>query len=520
MRITGLSGSGLDIDTMVKDTMKPYQMKVDQTIQKQDVTKIKQQLYRDVMTQSSDFFNKYLDISKSDSLLLSGNYKSVAFTSSNDSAVTATSSSEAILDNYNVKVTQLAAKASTTLKDTVGVGQQTLTTSAGVPITFNVVNNLSTAKDNATATIDNFNKAIENAKKGSLSADQLKSLNITGKYSDFSKGIVFTANDFGQGDFTIDGKDGAGTPYTTLKATDKYLNATITNSKGDPSYNITNDNKLTSNTATIDGVTFTFNNITTTDATLTGKRDVTEIKDKIVKFVNDYNTLIKNLNTTINTKHDRSYDPLTADQKKDMKDTEITLWEGKVKAGQLYKDSDISRITDSLKQSMRTLISDSGLSLEQIGIKPVKDYSGVNNGTFTIDEEKLTKALGDNTENVAKLFTTSSPTKEELDALPSDEARTKRKNQTGILSKLKDTMNQEIMRSDSALAMKVGIEGTSTFTNNTLTKSISDYENKIKDMQKDLATREQALYSKYSTLETMMNKFNSQQSSLASLLGK
>ena len=71
----------------------------------------------------------------------------------------------------------------------------------------------------------------------------------------------------------------------------------------------------------------------------------------------------------------------------------------------------------------------------------------------------------------------------------------------------------------SLLAKKAGIEGTASFTNNELTKSISEYENKIKDMEKDFAKREQALYSKYAALEAMMNKLNAQQSSLLSMFG-
>ena len=63
------------------------------------------------------------------------------------------------------------------------------------------------------------------------------------------------------------------------------------------------------------------------------------------------------------------------------------------------------------------------------------------------------------------------------------------------------------------------MEGTSTFSNNELTKSISSYEKKIKDMETDFSRREQALYSKYATLETMMNKLNAQQSNLLSQLG-
>jgi len=69
------------------------------------------------------------------------------------------------------------------------------------------------------------------------------------------------------------------------------------------------------------------------------------------------------------------------------------------------------------------------------------------------------------------------------------------------------------------LIKKAGIEGSATITNNELTKSIEKYERKMKDMEIDFTRREQQLYSKWATIESMMNKLNSQQSYLTSQLG-
>ncbi|GAA0077567.1 flagellar filament capping protein FliD [Clostridium sp. CTA-5] len=508
MRITGLA-TGMDIDKVIKESMKPYQIKIDQTTQKKDVVEIKQKLYRDIIKDSRDFFDKHLDIGKSDSLLKQSNWSSISFSSSDENAVTAKASGGAIKDNYTVSVGQLAAKATITLKDGV-TGTQTLTTSAG-KVEFEVGTG-ATSKEKAAVTIADFNKKIEELRKTSgLTAKQLKSLNITAKYSEISKGIVFEANDFGQGDFKLNDKEVKDIP----------LIATISNSKCE-TFSITNEY---TNTVTVDGITFNFNKVTKKDGvdtpvTLTGKTDSKELKDKIVAFINDYNKLIEKLNKTVNTKHDRGYNPLTAEQKKDMSENEVKLWNERVEKGQLYRDSDITRIASTMKDSMRTLMGDTGLNLEKIGIMHVKDYSGNLNGTFTIDEDKLTTALENNTEDVMKLFTTASPTDEELATLTTDEAKTNRKNQTGILYKLKDTIDIEFKRSStSPLLKKAGFEGTSTFGTNELSKNLTDYEKKIKDMQKDFSRREQALYSKYATLEKMMNKLNSQQSNLMSQLG-
>ena len=62
-RITGLA-TGLDVDSIVKTTMKAYQTKIDQQIQKKDVLEIKQKQARELVKKANDFFNKYLDESE------------------------------------------------------------------------------------------------------------------------------------------------------------------------------------------------------------------------------------------------------------------------------------------------------------------------------------------------------------------------------------------------------------------------------------------------------------------------
>lgn len=503
-RLTGLA-TGLDVDSMVKTQMAAYEKKVNSVIQQKDVVEIRQKLYRDVLSDTRGFYNKYLDPLSKDSLVLSSAYQSVKFTSSNDSLVTAKGNSTAKNENYSVEVTQLAKKASLSIDASPSSNKINF---GGAEVEFEVSNDTTkTDKENIEKTIENLKEAIEKKKtelKSGTSTDkeaQLKALNVDVRYSEFDNKIIVEAKEFGQGTL----KSGS------LSGDDVSAKGIITKNGVSKNFSQLNGGKdLYSNSLTVDGVSFTFYNVTGgKPITITGKVDVTDTKKKIVNFVNEYNTLIEKLNKTINTKHDRDYVPLTSAQKEEMSDKEIELWEGKVETGQLYKDSDITRIVNSMKQTMRTVMSDSGFNLKDMGITPVEDYSGNKNGTFTIDEDKLTKALENNMDDVLNLFTSNPKTTTDINGTTNK----------GILYQLKDTLYSEVMKSDSILSKKVGIEGTSTFTNNTLTKNISDYETKIKKMQKDLATREQSLYSKYATLETIMNKYNSQQSYLTSYLG-
>ncbi len=267
------------------------------------------------------------------------------------------------------------------------------------------------------------------------------------------------------------------------------------------------------NTVVLDGIEFKFNSdIPNAGVTISSKQDVTEIKDNLVKFINDYNTLVEKLNKLTMERKNKDYSPLTADQKKEMSEEEVKLWNSKVEQGQLSRDNDLTRINNSLKQAMRTLVDGTGLNLEKIGIMPVKDYAGTKNGTYTIDENKLSKALSENTEEIMNMFIKAAPKDDTLSAGT-------KYSQTGMMNRIKDVLYGETISISAILIKKAGFEGTSSGYNNEITLSIQKYEQKMKDMEKDFSRREQALYIRYANLEAVMNKYNSQQSYLMQQLG-
>lgn len=545
-RITGLA-TGLDVDSVVKETMQAYQTKIDTVDQQKKVAELQQEMYRDVIKECRNFYDDYFDISKSDSILLQRNWGTTTFESSN-SAVSVTGNGGAEVAKYSVEVTSLAKAASYT------VDPDKLN---GTIYVNNVKVELGTDK-----TTEEKVKLINSALKGK---------GVTAKYSDFEKGIVIKTEKLGSdqsitlggsktidedSDFftkkvdeyknsvnkdtrdekkeifefeyngkkiTVDAKDGvtedkikdamkeAGISIET-KEDGKFSLTYEDSSKNlasgtDCKSTITKDGKTyevegnKNNSITLDGVTFKFNSVTTEEVKITGKTDTKAIKDKLVKFVDDYNKIMEKLNTLINEKRDKDYMPLTEAQKEEMTDKQIELWEKKVKEGQLSRDSDLIRIRNSMKNAMSSLSGGTGESLAAFGIKPVSDYNGNKNGTFTIDEEALNKALENDIENVMNTFIASS----------------KNDSDKGALQKLKSIFDTETQSSTSALIKKAGMEGSSTASNNTLSNKIKKYEEKISRMETIFSTKQQALYSKYARLETLMNNLNSQSSYLTSM---
>ncbi|WP_346867272.1 MULTISPECIES: flagellar filament capping protein FliD [unclassified Clostridium] len=489
MRITGLA-TGLDMDQLVKETMQPYRIRIQQQQQKKEITEIKQQLYRDVIKESRELYNKYFDVAKTDSLLLSKNWSTAKFTSSNENVLTVTSGSDAKPGNYTV-TGNIATAAKATVTSDMIIDDKVLIN--GKEFTLK--------GDTAKARAENLNKELKAA-----------GMNVAVRYSDFAgteagnkSGFIFESTVLGKDStFTIGGTTST---VTTIEGRDADI--TIKDGKGGE-YKHTG----TSNTVTLDGITFKFTGEIPKDSTIdvNGKSDVTEVKEKVVNFINDYNKLMEKLNTLTSEKRNRNFMPLTDEQKKEMSESEIKLWEERVKKGQLYKDSDVSRIANSMKSDMKGLVEGVDGYLEKLGIKPVSDYQGTKNGTYTIDETKLTEALENNSEEVMKLFI-SSPTS--VEGMTDQEKNSK----MGIAQRLKTTLYNETVTVVSSLIKKAGIEGSATVANNELTKSIEKYERKMVDMEKDFSRREQQLYSKWATIESMMNKLNSQQSYLMSQLG-
>lgn len=492
MRITGLA-TGLDIDQVIKDTMKPHRIKIQQVQQNKEVTEIRQKLYREVINSSREFYNKYLDIAKSDSLLRSGSWSAVSFNSSDSTAVTARGLGGASTEKYTIEVERLPSTAKTTLatdKYNSESSTEVITVKIGTEEPINI---------DLSGVNRNDNSAVVNAINTALTGK-----GVSAKYSAISKGIVFESTAKGESQTFEVGYGVSGTENTLLAAGTNAL-VRFKDSDGNELSQYTG----TSNKVVIDNTEFNFNNVTSGDVTLMPTINATDIKDKIVSFINDYNKLMERLNTLTSEKRDRNFMPLSDDQKKELSESEIKLWNEKVERGQLRRDSDLMRIASKMKDATRTAFSGNLASLEKIGINPIADYSGTKNGTFTIDEDKLTSALENNTEDVMKLFISTSTATSSIE----------KNANTGIAQRIKSILFDEAVTVQASLIKKAGIEGSSTVANNQLTKSIEQFDRRMKDMESIFSRREQKLYSQYAKLESMMNKLNSQQSYLMSQLG-
>lgn len=632
-RITG-TNSGIDVDSVVKQSLTTQQNKIDKAYQQQMVYQYQQEQLKSIISDVQNFYDKYLDVLSGDSLLKSTAYETVKFTGTDSSgkvstAVSAKGFAGADVTDYTVTVTQLASKASATISESdftikndsedkntisITVGDKTITVDAKL-------------KENS--------YEIDLEKTASAINTELKKsgVNVTAKYSKIAGGIVLETGDMGESasfNLTVDGgsettyqgqnakgvieKDGKSYQFNeksnvitvdnvqfTLNSKtegkdaialvdngaysykDKYTDdngnsvervvngkestIVITSKDGLTKTTIKEDSKVKTTTTEVkdkDGnvvepvpgedvkdleyIPKDPNNYTTVDGykvyissdgtktvtskdgktvtttsedgttktesfdtvTLSGETDISELKDTIINFVNDYNKVMETINEKLWETRDRDYMPLTEAQKKDMSESEITAWEKKAQTGLLRNDSDLRRIQSAMKSAMSSMMSSTGLTLESIGIEPVDNYT-TKNGMYKIDEDKLTKALTNNSEEVKDLFTRSAGTEKDSNGNLIDKG--------GVLTQLQSILKNEFKSSSSSLSKRVGFEGTSTESSNTLSKNILKQKTLVKELQSKYTTKETALYNKYSALEVMLEKLNAQSNSLYSMLG-
>ncbi|MGL5576941.1 MAG: flagellar filament capping protein FliD [Sarcina sp.] len=511
MRIGGLA-SGLDTDTMVKQLMMPYQMKADRVKQDKILLEYKQELYRDVTKDMKGIYTKYFDIAstanKDTNLILSSNYDTVKFSSSDESVVSARGLAGAKTGNYEVTVKNMAEPSSMTLEKenienlTAGqsvdlkLGESTI----NVRVTDEMLTEGKVDMKKFTSTINDKIKAHnENPGDG-------KKIDVKVEYSELGDNIRISGTKTGAKNTMEFGVTLGDTPagqVPTKLIPDEQIKAAkdatvvITDAHGNSAEKTFEGNKFV-----IDNIEYTINGVSkntgTVDAPkyestkLSGIADASKIVENISAFVEDYNKLIDKMNGLMGEKRDKSFMPLTDEQKKDMSETEIKLWEEKCKKGLLRSD-DIFYSTSNELLKQITSGAGSGLNLSDIGITPNADYR-TQKGKITLDTEKLKTALETNGEETRKVL-------------------------TDTFSKMKETFNETAISSTSKLAKRAGAADGVTAFNNELSKKIELQQKEYAKVVKNLSTRESRYYAEFARLEVAMNEANSMMGQFMSMGG-
>ncbi|WP_139904162.1 flagellar filament capping protein FliD [Clostridium thermarum] len=296
---------------------------------------------------------------------------------------------------------------------------------------------------------------------------------------------------------------------------------TITNPGGE-----SNTLYYSTNSFTIDNVSYVLNKETTSPITFTTTANTGDAVKTIKDFIDKYNELIETISKKISEsrpksgKYDGYYMPLTEEQKKEMSEDTIKLWEEKAKTGLIRNDSALSNMLSNLRKAFFDKVEGAGISLSEIGLSTSPDIT--SGGKIVIkDEDKLRNALLNNPDKVRDLLFKSSDTSYTADHTNYD----KRYKEIGIFQRINDILQDNVrtVRDSSGrkgtLLEKAGLVGDFSEFNNTLYSELKRHDERISALTEKLADMENRYYLQFSKLESAMNSLNSQSNWLMQQLG-
>ncbi len=482
LRIGGLA-SGLDVDSIVKDLMEIEQLKVDRIKQQQQLIEWRKEDYREISGLLRTFQDEFFNIIKPETYMLSPNmYKTFQADSGGEEYITATANAEAMEGVYTIAGIDSIA-TSTIIKGVQGLPEGGTLNSTLEDLGFATADSVVKFSMGGQEEFAFSSKATIRQVMSEVSADSKAGVHffyssIEGKFmlqtkatgeatKDISLGDIegsFLANLglVGEGAEKIDGTD-AVVRFKTMGGTD-----TVTA-------------KNSTNTFTLDGVTYTVKQKTPVDTpiTITVTRDTDKAFNNIKGFVDKYNELIDKINSKLSEERFRDFPPLTTAQRNEMSDKEAELWDEKARSGLLKGDAILQNIVYSMRRALNEAVEGVGISLWSIGIN-----TGLyqERGKLHIDENKLKQALRNNTEQVMELFTKKSG----IDYSPNldSDLRAQRYGESGIIHRFSDILMDNIRTTRNKdgkkgiLLEKAGIVG-----------DITEFENLIDDELKRLDTR-------------------------------
>lgn len=260
---------------------------------------------------------------------------------------------------------------------------------------------------------------------------------------------------------------------------------------------------LTSDTTniTVSGIELNVLAKTTGDETvnISVTNDTSGVYDTIKEFISEYNAILKEMNTLYNAGSAKDYDVLSDEEKDAMSDSEVEKWEAKIKDSLLRRDTTLGSIVSSFKNKMMgTYKTPDGnrFSLAAIGISTSQDYK--EGGLLHIKGDEDDPEYADKTNVLKKMLD------EDPDTV------------IGVFTSLTDSLYSDLQKKMSATTMSSAL----TFYNDKeMSSQLSDYKDEISKWQSRLDEMEDKYYKQFSAMETALANLQSQQNSLASMLG-
>ncbi len=232
--------------------------------------------------------------------------------------------------------------------------------------------------------------------------------------------------------------------------------------------------------------------------------DVDGAYNMIKDFFKKYNEIINEMDKLYNEKPNRTYEPLTAEEKDAMSEEEVKEWETKIKDSLLSRDDNLRTLISTLKEGMsKSITLDNGkqYSLASFGINTLSYFEAADNekGAYHIDgdkdddktkgnDDKLRAALTDNLDDTMNFF-----------------------NQ--LAKGVYDALGKQMQRVPDYRSFQT------LYDDKLLQKEYDDLTADLKKEEDYLSDYEDKWYDKFAAMEKAMEKVNSKSNALAGLFG-
>lgn len=261
----------------------------------------------------------------------------------------------------------------------------------------------------------------------------------------------------------------------------------------------------TSNVFEINGLTFTALRETEANETITvtTENDTNGIYDMIKNYLKEYNSLINEMDKMYNAASAKDYEPLTAEEKDAMSETEVKEYENKIKDALLRRDENLNTVSQSLKEAMAAGYSVGGktMHLSDFGINTLSYFTAPDNekNAYHIDGDSDDDSTSGN----------------------ADVLRTMIANDPSTVVDFFTKLSQNLYTSMSNQSKSVdGYRSFGSFYDDKkMTTDYNDYKSKIATMEEKLNDYEDKWYKKFAAMEKAMSKMQSNTSAVSALIG-
>ena len=257
--------------------------------------------------------------------------------------------------------------------------------------------------------------------------------------------------------------------------------------------------KSTDTNMTVAGVELNLLGVTDDEVNITVTNDTDGVYDTIKEFLSEYNSILKEMNTSYKAASSKGFQVLTDEQKEAMSDKEVEQWENKIKDSLLRRDDTLNGLISSFRNNMMGSYrgaDDVNYALSSIGIVTSGDYAeggllhikgDEDDQEYSGEKNTLKKLLEEDPDKVMNVLTT-------------------------LAGKLYDDLGKKMQRTNMSSAL--------TFYNDKeMASQLSDYKKSIANWEEKLTKMEDKYYSQFTAMEKAMASLNSKQNTLANYLG-